>query len=74
MKEVGIVHRDIKPENLLYVPIDLKPSANPISKLRKSDDPNTKLDEGEFVNGVGGGGIGTVKLADFGLSETNMGT
>lgn len=68
-EEVGIVHRDIKPENLLYVPIDLKPSANPISKLRKSDDPNTKLDEGEFVNGVGGGGIGTVKLADFGLSK-----
>ncbi|KAG2732386.1 hypothetical protein G9P44_004803 [Scheffersomyces stipitis] len=67
--EVGIVHRDIKPENLLYVPIDTKPSVNPVAKLRKSDDPNAKLDEGEFVPGVGGGGIGVVKLADFGLSK-----
>ncbi|RCK54847.1 Serine/threonine-protein kinase srk1 [Candida viswanathii] len=68
-EEVGIVHRDIKPENLLYVPIDFKPNANPISKLRKSDDPNTKVDEGVFIDGVGGGGIGVVKLADFGLSK-----
>lgn len=68
-EEVGIVHRDIKPENLLYVPIDFKPNSNPISKLRKSDDPNTKVDEGVFIDQVGGGGIGVVKLADFGLSK-----
>ncbi|KAI5965303.1 srk1 [Candida pseudojiufengensis] len=68
-EEVGIVHRDIKPENLLFEPIEFKPSNNPISKLRKSDDPNSKKDEGEFFNGIGGGGIGIVKLADFGLSK-----
>lgn len=68
-EEVGIVHRDIKPENLLYVPIEFKPNSNPISKLRKSDDPNTKVDEGIFIDNVGGGGIGVVKLADFGLSK-----
>lgn len=68
-EEVGIVHRDIKPENLLFFPIEFKPSKEPMSKLRKSDDPNTKLDEGEFIPGVGGGTIGRVKLADFGLSK-----
>lgn len=68
-EEVGIVHRDIKPENLLFMPIEVVPSLNPVSKLRKSDDPQTKQDEGEFVNGVGGGGIGLVKVADFGLSK-----
>lgn len=68
-EEVGIVHRDIKPENLLYTPIEFRPSMNPISKLRKSDDPATKRDEGEFVPGVGGGTIGLVQLADFGLSK-----
>lgn len=68
-EEVGIVHRDIKPENLLFVPTEFKPSYNPISKLRRSDDPKTKKDEGEYIPGVGGGTIGTVKLADFGLSK-----
>ncbi|PVH20363.1 hypothetical protein CXQ85_002150 [Candidozyma haemuli] len=68
-EEVGIVHRDIKPENLLFVPTEFKPSYNPIAKLRRSDDPKTKKDEGEFTPGVGGGTIGTVKLADFGLSK-----
>lgn len=68
-EEVGIVHRDIKPENLLYQPIEFRPSANPAAKLRRSDDPNTKRDEGEFIPGVGGGEIGIVKLADFGLSK-----
>ena len=68
-EEVGIVHRDIKPENLLFEPIEFKPSVNPVAKLRKSDDPNTKADEGDFINGIGGGGIGVVKLADFGLSK-----
>ncbi|CUM53498.1 uncharacterized protein AC631_02332 [Debaryomyces fabryi] len=68
-EEVGIVHRDIKPENLLYMPIEFRPSINPIAKLRKSDDPNSKRDEGDFVPGIGGGGIGVVKIADFGLSK-----
>lgn len=68
-EEVGIVHRDIKPENVLFKPIEVKPSSNPASKLRKSDDANTKRDEGEFIPGIGGGGIGTVQLADFGLSK-----
>ncbi|RLV93007.1 Serine/threonine-protein kinase [Spathaspora sp. JA1] len=68
-EEVGIVHRDIKPENLLFYPIDVIPHSRPWEKLRKSDDPNTKRDEGVFTPGVGGGGIGRVKLADFGLSK-----
>lgn len=68
-EEVGIVHRDIKPENLLFQPISFNPSLNPISKLRRSDDPKTKKDEGEFTPGVGGGGVGVVKIADFGLSK-----
>lgn len=77
-EEVGIVHRDIKPENLLFEPVDFRPLLNPISRLRRSDDPATKKDEGEYVPGVGAGGVGVVKLADFGLSkqiwETNTKT
>lgn len=64
---LGIVHRDIKPENLLFNPIDYV--ANPKPVLRKSDDPNTKRDEGIFIPNVGGGSIGLVKLTDFGLSK-----
>lgn len=67
LHSLGVVHRDIKPENLLFEPIEFIPSKEP--KLRKSDDPSTKSDEGLFVPGVGGGGIGVVKLADFGLSK-----
>ncbi|ODV96331.1 hypothetical protein PACTADRAFT_67754, partial [Pachysolen tannophilus NRRL Y-2460] len=66
-EEVGVVHRDIKPENLLFEPIDFIPSKE--VKYRKSDDISTKKDEGEFIYNVGGGGIGIVKLADFGLSK-----
>lgn len=65
----GVVHRDLKPENLLFDTIEFVPSKNPMGKLRKSDDANTKLDEGEFIYGVGGGYIGRVTLADFGLSK-----
>lgn len=68
-EEVGVVHRDIKPENLLFYPIPFQPSPNPYSKLRRSDDPNSKKDEGIFIPGVGGATIGVVKLADFGLSK-----
>ena len=64
-EERGVVHRDIKPENLLYDPIAIIPSKAPIHRPYDED----KADEGEFIPGVGGGGIGRVKIADFGLSK-----
>ncbi|OBZ71808.1 Serine/threonine-protein kinase srk1 [Grifola frondosa] len=64
-EERGVVHRDIKPENLLFERIPIMPSRNPQPKQFEED----KEDEGEFVPGVGGGGIGRVKIADFGLSK-----
>lgn len=65
-EEKGVVHRDIKPENLLFVPIPFVPTKNP--KARGPDEED-KVDEGEFIPGVGAGGIGTIKIADFGLSK-----
>ncbi|KAI7905540.1 kinase-like domain-containing protein, partial [Cokeromyces recurvatus] len=65
-EEKGVVHRDIKPENLLFVPIEFKERKEPLPP-NEFDEP--KEDEGEFVIGVGGGGIGSVKIADFGLSK-----
>ncbi|ORY80507.1 kinase-like domain-containing protein [Protomyces lactucae-debilis] len=62
----GVVHRDIKPENLLFEPIDFVPSKNPV--VRSGEDEE-KEDEGEFLPGVGAGGIGVIKIADFGLSK-----
>ncbi|KAA8647346.1 serine/threonine-protein kinase [Aspergillus tanneri] len=62
----GVVHRDIKPENLLFYPIPFIPSKNP--KPRQPGDED-KIDEGEFSPGKGAGGIGTIKIADFGLSK-----
>ncbi|KAI4205899.1 MAG: hypothetical protein LQ350_000084 [Teloschistes chrysophthalmus] len=62
----GVVHRDIKPENLLFYPTPFIPTRNP--KPRGPDDED-KADEGEFISGVGSGGIGTIKIADFGLSK-----
>ena len=56
---------DIKPENLLFDAIPIIPSKT--SKARPYDEE--KEDEGEFIPGVGGGGIGRVKIADFGLSK-----
>ncbi|KAJ3501352.1 hypothetical protein NLJ89_g9373 [Agrocybe chaxingu] len=64
-EERGVVHRDIKPENLLFERIEITPSKNPIHRPYDED----KEDEGEFIPGVGGGGIGKVKIADFGLSK-----
>lgn len=64
-EERGVVHRDIKPENLLFERIPIIPSKNPISRQYDEE----KEDEGEFVPGRGGGGIGRVKIADFGLSK-----
>lgn len=64
-EERGIVHRDIKPENLLFERTEVTPSKYPIIRPYDED----KEDEGEFIPGAGGGGIGKVKIADFGLSK-----
>ena len=61
-----ICKSDIKPENLLFYPCTFIPTRNP--KPRSAEDED-KADEGEFVRGVGSGGIGTIKIADFGLSK-----
>ncbi|CEJ89217.1 Putative Calcium calmodulin-dependent protein [[Torrubiella] hemipterigena] len=65
-EERGVVHRDIKPENILFSPIPIVPS-----KIQKPKQPGDedKVDEGEFVRGRGAGGIGEIKIADFGLSK-----
>ena len=42
------------------------PTKNP--KPRGPDDED-KADEGEFIRGKGAGGIGVIKIADFGLSK-----
>src|SRR5271168_3338052 len=60
------LHSDIKPENLLFYPSPFIPTRNP--KPRNLDEED-KADEGEFVPGVGAGGIGQIKIADFGLSK-----
>ncbi|PNS20840.1 Serine/threonine-protein kinase srk1 [Sphaceloma murrayae] len=65
-EEAGVVHRDIKPENLLFYPIPFIPTKTP--KPRGPDDED-KADEGEFIKGKGAGGIGVIKIADFGLSK-----
>ncbi|KAF9308806.1 hypothetical protein BG003_010576 [Podila horticola] len=62
-EEKGVIHRDIKPENILFEPIPIIPSP---PGARPDDE---KEDEGVFLPGVGGGGIGRVKIADFGLSK-----
>ncbi|OJA20910.1 hypothetical protein AZE42_00897 [Rhizopogon vesiculosus] len=64
-EERGVVHRDIKPENLLFDRIPIIPSKRPVQRPYDEE----KEDEGEFVPGVGGGGIGRIKIADFGLSK-----
>ncbi|CAJ0545352.1 Ff.00g088250.m01.CDS01 [Fusarium sp. VM40] len=65
-EEKGVVHRDIKPENILFEPIPVVPSKHPKPKQPGDED---KVDEGDFVPGVGAGGIGRIKIADFGLSK-----
>ena len=64
-EERGVVHRDIKPENLLFESIKIIPSKNPVQRPYDEE----KEDEGEYMPGIGGGGIGRVKIADFGLSK-----
>lgn len=56
---------DIKPENLLFERIQKIPSKRPIKRSYDEE----KEDEGEFTPGKGGGEIGKVKIADFGLSK-----
>ncbi|KAF9921697.1 hypothetical protein FBU30_008235 [Linnemannia zychae] len=63
-EEKGVIHRDIKPENILFEPIPIIPSP-PGAKPDEDD----KEDEGVFQAGIGGGGIGRVMIADFGLSK-----
>ncbi|KAF2972485.1 hypothetical protein GQX73_g1118 [Xylaria multiplex] len=65
-EEMGVVHRDIKPENILFRPIPFVPSKVPKPKQPGDED---KVDEGEFIPGVGSGGIGQIQIADFGLSK-----
>ena len=83
-EEAGVVHRwvlssttrkniptlttysDIKPENLLFYPIPFIPTKHPKPKSPEDED---KADEGEFITGQGSGGIGVIKIADFGLSK-----
>jgi serine/threonine protein kinase len=50
----------------LFSPIPFIPSKNPKPKATDDED---KVDEGEFIKGVGAGGIGKIKIADFGLSK-----
>lgn len=57
-------NRDIKPENILFEPIPIIPSKKPLKLFDEE-----KEDEGVFQPGIGGGGIGVVKIADFGLSK-----
>ena len=57
---------DIKPENLLFYPTPFIPTKHPKPKGPEDED---KADEGEFHPGVGSGGIGKIKIADFGLSK-----
>ncbi|CAI7639291.1 unnamed protein product [Penicillium manginii] len=62
----GVVHRDIKPENILFVSVPFTPSKNPKPQQPGDED---KEDEGEFTSKFGSGGIGEIKIADFGLSK-----
>ncbi|KAI9724587.1 MAG: hypothetical protein M1828_003610 [Chrysothrix sp. TS-e1954] len=65
-EDAGVVHRDIKPENLLFYPVPFIPTKHPKPRAPEDED---KADEGEFIKGVGAGGIGVIKIADFGLSK-----
>ena len=50
----------------MFYPTTFIPTKNP--KPRGPEDED-KADEGEFIPGVGAGGIGQIKIADFGLSK-----
>ncbi|KAL8296395.1 hypothetical protein RB597_005805 [Gaeumannomyces tritici] len=59
----GVVYR---PEKILFAPIPIVPSKNLQPKQPGNEN---EVDEGEFIPGVGSGGIGQIKIADFGLSK-----
>ncbi|KAJ2298790.1 MAPK-activated protein kinase Srk1, partial [Coemansia sp. RSA 2706] len=63
----GVVQRDLKLENVVFEPIPVVSSG--VKEKRRQGDTSEKMEEGLFVPGVGGGGIGRVKLIDFGLSK-----
>lgn len=70
LHSVNVAHRDIKPENLLFNSIPYQPrSPSEFEKAKRLSDDASKVDEGVFTEGVGGGTIGVVKLADFGLAK-----
>lgn len=72
-KEQGVVHRDIKPENLLYEPIPI--ITNPKPYIDKGYAVHKGREgEGYIVEGIGGAGIGRIKIADFGLSKKVLGS
>ncbi|KAI8637569.1 kinase-like domain-containing protein [Parasitella parasitica] len=68
-EERGVVHRDIKPENILFESIPFMERKTSPLPTQPEDEDEPKEDEGEFVPSLGGGGIGRVKIADFGLSK-----
>lgn len=70
LHSVNVAHRDIKPENLLFNSIPYRPrSPSEFERAKRLSDDASKVDEGAFTEGVGGGTIGVVKLADFGLAK-----
>ena len=50
----------------MFYPTPFIPTRNPKPKGPEDEE---KEDEGEFVSGIGSGGIGQIKIADFGLSK-----
>ncbi|KAI0217248.1 MAPK-activated protein kinase Srk1 [Massospora cicadina] len=67
-REQGVVHRDIKPENILFEPIDIIHDPEPYISQGYAVHEGRE-GEGYIVEGVGGAGIGRIKIADFGLSK-----
>ncbi|KAI5455865.1 kinase-like domain-containing protein [Mariannaea sp. PMI_226] len=57
---------DVKLENILFSPIPFIPSKHQ-RPLQPYDE--NKVDQREFITGVGSGCIGQIKIADFGLSK-----
>ena len=51
---------------MLFYPAPFIPTKHPKPIGPEDED---KADEGEFIKGVGSGGIGVIKVADFGLSK-----
>lgn len=71
LHENNIVHRDIKPENLIFnkIPYFKRGSRAEFEAVLRASDDDLKVDEGRFIPGIGGGTIGVIKLADFGLAK-----